>query len=709
MSDRKSVSKGLPECVVEYVRQLLKKMRYRRKVRDDVEAELTAHFEDELKDCKTSEEKEQKAKLLLSDFGDFKLLAILLRRAKKRCRPLWRTIAARTFQAIGVLIVCFIFYVIWFSFGEPTIRIDYVKLFNRMNQPDILQQDNAWPYYEKAIELYVPQNPIAKKFVTFRDRGKPRQDALRLKDMLKDNEKQIQVWIENNKKYWDNFNPEQQSVILKCLEYDWVPFPKIVHQDYNDWQATPFNYMTEHVIRCISENTELTEPHPRGLLSSRITEPHPRGLLPSSVHPEFPTDELKEWLKQRKIPADFMQAVSVAVLQEAIKQYSNLSEDIRGEISDVELEYIGPWVRQNEAAWLEFAAGSARSYCYRPLVNDPDDQDKSLWSIPMPPLSSLRDLARMGIWHSRIERAEGKLRQSIDDCLAVTRSAVHWQGKGTIVEQLVGASISNLGHEEILSILADRELSNTELKRLYELLSRIYPGDYPLLNMEGERLMFMDVVQHSFTDGGPGGGHLIPGTWDHYTDSNPSDVDETDKRIFMPLFTAASMVHARRYATVAKANEIYDLQIKNAKMTPYQRHVSDIKTADEMYESLQNYRFFLLQIFMPATARISEIIYRGKMGHEATKTIIAILQWRQEKDQYPATLGDLVKTGFLEELPMDVFSDKPLVYKKTDDDFILYSVGPNFVDDGGEHGKDRNGNFRKWSDNGDTLFWPVIK
>ena len=95
-------------------------MRYRRKVRDDVEAELMAHFEDELKDCKIDEEKEEKARAILSDFGDLKLLAILLRRAKIRCRPLRRTIVARTFQAIGTLVVCFIFYAIRFSFGEPS-------------------------------------------------------------------------------------------------------------------------------------------------------------------------------------------------------------------------------------------------------------------------------------------------------------------------------------------------------------------------------------------------------------------------------------------------------------------------------------------------------------------------------------------------------------------------------------------------------------
>ena len=695
MSDRKSDPKSLPACAADYVRRLLKKMRYRRKVRDDVEAELKAHFEDELKDYKTDEEKEQKAKQLLSDFGDFKLLAILLRRAKKRCRPLWRTIVARTFQAIGVLIVCFIFYTIWFSFGEPTIRVDYIKLLNQLNQPQVRNQDNAWSHYEKAIELYVPQSQFVKQLVSYRSGGKAREDALRLKDQLRDNQQQIQAWFEKNQKYWDNINPEQQSVILKCFEYDLVPFPKIVHQNNNDWYATTFYRMAEHILRYLNDD-------------AKLLDPHPRGILPVQTQPGFPNDELKEWLKQRKIPPNFIQAISVAVLHEAKKRFSNLPKDYRGELTDIELEYISPWIRQNEAAWQEFLAGSTKSYCYRPYTYGPNDESKSVFSIPMAPLSPLKDLVRMVDWRSRIDRDQGRLTQSIEDCLAIARAAGHWQGKGKLVEQLVGMSISGLGHTEILSLLADQKISAPELQRLQEQLSQIYPGGYPLINMEGERLAFMDIVQRSFTDGGPGGGHLIPGSWDEFTDWNPSGLDERNKRLFMPLFTAASMAHARRDATVAKANEIYALQSEIARMTPYQRHMSNLKTADEiMYESWQNYRFFLIGVFMPASDRISDIAYRGKMGHEVTVTILALQRWRLEKDQYPATLGELVTAGFLNELPMDPWSDKPLVYKKTDNDFTLYSVGFNFTDDGGEYGKDRNGNIRTWSDNGDTVFWPL--
>ncbi|HUV66425.1 MAG TPA: hypothetical protein VMW24_21225, partial [Sedimentisphaerales bacterium] len=135
--DDKKESQNLPPSVVDFLDALVKKMRYRRKVCQEVRAELTAHFEDELRGCTTEQEKEKKARQFITEFGDLKLLAILLRRAKKRCRPLWRTVVARTFQVIGMLLLCFILYAIWFSCGKPTIKVDYVALFNRMNQPQI--------------------------------------------------------------------------------------------------------------------------------------------------------------------------------------------------------------------------------------------------------------------------------------------------------------------------------------------------------------------------------------------------------------------------------------------------------------------------------------------------------------------------------------------------------------------------------------------
>ena len=54
---REKIFDNLPDCAAEFIKLVIKKMRYRRKVRAEVKAELIAHFEDELSKCKSDEER----------------------------------------------------------------------------------------------------------------------------------------------------------------------------------------------------------------------------------------------------------------------------------------------------------------------------------------------------------------------------------------------------------------------------------------------------------------------------------------------------------------------------------------------------------------------------------------------------------------------------------------------------------------------------
>ena len=107
----KAEQNKLPAVASDYIDAVMKNMRYRRTVRQEVRQELTDHFTDALADCQTDAERNALAKDLIDGFGDVELLAILLRRAKKRCRPLWRTMVVRTFQAVGVLFLLLIIYI----------------------------------------------------------------------------------------------------------------------------------------------------------------------------------------------------------------------------------------------------------------------------------------------------------------------------------------------------------------------------------------------------------------------------------------------------------------------------------------------------------------------------------------------------------------------------------------------------------------------
>ena len=554
---------NIPAAAAGFINRVISKMRYRRRVCRDVRAELAAHFEDELRGCKTDEERQQKALEVIAGFGDVKMLAALLRRAKRRCRPLWRTVVARSFQTAGLLILCLILYTVWFSTGKPTISIDYTAMLNQMSRPDLRDEDNAWPSYKKAASLYI----------------KPAD--------------------------FEPDDPNFESLYCSAGSFD--------------------------------------------------------------VRPKL------------------------------------------ADLNENEKQEVKKWVELNQPAWQGFETAAAKSYCYREYAHDPNDEERWLLSIMLPHISDIRSVATVGIWRSRIAAEQGRIHQSLDDCIAVARAGSHWQGKGTLVEQLVGTAMTRMACREIVSILEANNPPADLLRQTCRELSDIYPNGYTPMNVEGERIGFMDTVQHVFTKGGLGGGHLIPGAWACIADEPIYSLEGQDKMLFMPLYAAESMIHARRDKTIAKANEFYSRQEKYTKLTPYQRQAANIETAGDMINSLPRHKFFLLHILTPALDRVAELGFRGKASYQATLTILALKRFQAEKGQHPDNLDELLTAGFLDELPMDPYNDKPLVYKKTDDNFTLYSLGPNFQDDAGHPGKTEKGQIADWRDNGDTVFWPVPK
>ena len=102
-----------------------------------------------------------------------------------------------------------------------------------------------------------------------------------------------------------------------------------------------------------------------------------------------------------------------------------------------------------------------------------------------------------------------------------------------------------------------------------------------------------------------------------------------------------------------------------------------------------------------------DIRFQGRALHQAALTVLALERYRQEKRAYPLTLDELKAGGYLDALPADPYSDKPLSYRVTNGSFVLYSLGPDFRDDGGESGRTQEGKSKPWINKGDTIFWPV--
>ncbi len=544
----------------EYIEAIIRKMRYRKKVRRDVEVELVSHFEEALGGCRTEEERQEKAQQLIDEFGDAKLLSTLIRRGKKRCRPLWVRGLLRIGQAGLLLMVIFSLYSVWFLSGKPNPRIDYLAVINqkqrdiKANMPD---ENNALLNYKKAEELFV----------------------------------------------------EPGETIVELIE----------------------------------------------------------------KHRRFPSDE-------------------------------------HVHLTDSKKALVREWLKQNEPAWQALIAGSKKPYYYSELEYENDNKEKTLSATAQPIPEFWRHLRSLGFWRMRMEVEQGQIREALGDCILKLKVIRHLsENSYWIVEHMMAALSARETVNALLYIVKTNKLSAGDLKALQEQLAGIFPKGYPNLTlcMEQMRMLGLDIIQRYFTEGGPGGGHIIP--------RNLDSLDDEHFNIFFKELKPVApyilcMLHAGRDETMKKVNEHVDCMVQDIQMSPYQWHVND-SISGAFAIGLSKYRYFFIRRVWPIMRGRADTVFRAKAHYEAAITILALERWNLDKNEYPQSLNELIDRSYLKKLPMDPYSDKSLVYKRTDDGFTLYSVGRNFKDDSGQivrytEGKSK-GKINKWAEEGDAVFWPI--
>jgi len=531
---KRSSFENIPTFAAKFIKLVIKKMRYRRKVRRDVRAELIAHFEDELRDCVNNREKEQKAEQLIAGFGDPKLLAVLMRRAKKRCRPIWKKVLVRGLQVFGIIFLYLLICISPLIIGRPTIKVNYADWLNEFEQADRDAADNARSYYEKADELYV---------------------------------------------------------------------------------------------------------------------------------------EMPEWLTKGKAnwPTDF---------------------------NDVQLLSLVSWLEGNQKSLEALRAAAQYQYYWRHYKKSGEGKlAETLMPDIMEPLLDYRYLAFAMRWQIRYEAYSGDTNEALRDCVVLVKFGDHLHGHGLLIEQLVGIAVEATALDEISRILRKTDVPAEVLGAIQEELAKQFEKREPIISLEAEKVFWYDQIQRSFTDDGRGGGRVLIRGMPYVVQDN--------KDILWRLLTFS---YPGRRETIEQINGYFEKAAELFEETPRDLHNKGID-ADRWSEVFET--SFMLRVQGPAFNKVGQLGWRLKTDRAALLTVLATMRYQKEQGKYPDSLDELVEVDYLDDLPTDPFADKPLVYKKTDDNFILYSVGLNFIDDSGKPGRDKNDQVRKWMDNGDTVFWPM--
>src|ERR1019366_529823 len=107
------------------------------------------------------------------------------------------------------------------------------------------------------------------------------------------------------------------------------------------------------------------------------------------------------------------------------------------------------------------------------------------------------------------------------------------------------------------------------------------------------------------------------------------------------------------------------------------------------------------RLLLPALGNAARRFAYGQASVDLVCTAIALERYRLAHGGYPESL-DALAPQFIAKLPHDIINGQPLHYRRTDDgQFVLYSVGWNETDDGGEvaldgpFGKSGNVNINK--------------
>jgi hypothetical protein len=318
-------------------------------------------------------------------------------------------------------------------------------------------------------------------------------------------------------------------------------------------------------------------------------------------------------------------------------------------------------------------------------------------AVAMPELGRARAAAYCLTLQAKLMASQGQIEPALRQIIDTYKIGPHFTGTKTLIEQLVGIAIKGLAVKVSFQILDNTEPSPELLENFQQELQKLSLKQDYIIDFTFDKLLVYDIIQRMFTDDGKSGGHV-------YGTKPSENLDSLESFLGLEITKEQreSFEKLKRKETVKLTTKTYAYFNNVAKKTPAQLHnegKDPTKISEEMIKTNP-----VLKMLAPALARVLEISYRSKAETDALITTLALLRYKANKGQFPENLDQLVATGYLKELPIDPFSENPLVYKRIGDDFILYSFAADFDDDGGTRSKWGEG-----EKGGDQVFWPVEK
>jgi hypothetical protein len=283
-------------------------------------------------------------------------------------------------------------------------------------------------------------------------------------------------------------------------------------------------------------------------------------------------------------------------------------------------------------------------------------------------LAKARNMARLLLLEARLYERNGDLDKAIDNYLDVTKLGYDLDRERVMISALAGIAIRGISRSTFEDLIASEnltpEMSRKALKRLIELERNAVP---PADIIRGELAYAKSGLEKGLS--------CAP---QQTKEEDRGDIEEISRKTSLlldkHLNQMADDLEKRGYQHMKAALEqvIKELEQTERALRKGTEPIIPVEAMPKMLV-LQNLR---------PMERVAKQMLRGQGRERLLITLLAVRLFEMEKERYPQSLDELVPQ-YLDEVPLDPFDLKPLRYRKRQDKWIIYSIGPDCKDDGG--------------------------
>ncbi len=321
----------------------------------------------------------------------------------------------------------------------------------------------------------------------------------------------------------------------------------------------------------------------------------------------------------------------------------------------------------------------------------PEEENPEAIMVPLAHLTHMRWLVNLLIadTHRALLAEDGAVATA--NLLATIRLSDHCQDTlPCLTADLIRVGIIDEAVQLLCESLAKHHdlFSNEQLVQLAHHLSSL--GERIEVRISSERLLFKDIVQRVFTDDGDGGGILtdegveyigalsgLP-SWLHIEQDNPLASMET----VGPL---ASLTLADRRETVEMYEALFnDLESRfQQPLWNYKGFDFESELKRRAHTTIDPHRYYyLITLLIPAADFAHAIPEYSTQRRDASLAAIALTLHKRNRGDWPTSLDELTPE-LLPAVPPDRFDGNALRFRLDEGHPVLYSVGPDRKDDGG--------------------------